>query len=372
MFSSPFVTVIIGTRPEAIKMAPLVKSFKLNEDLNVRVVLTGQHDEIVSEVLNLFKIDFDVNLKALKHNQTLTSLTKTLLTSLESEFSENRPSLVLVQGDTTTAFAAGLVAFYLKIPVAHVEAGLRTDNIYSPFPEEINRRMISQFASLHFAPTRKSEINLNNLGVKGKVIMTGNTVIDALHFIEKISPEFFLGEKFLKNKKLILATIHRRENWGENLIQILKGLEKILTHNPNCILVIPLHPNKIVREPIKDFFSNKKNVFLIEPLPYDQLISAMKASHIIISDSGGIQEEAPSLNKPVIVLRDTTERQEAIDAGTAKLVGTNSEKIFKLANNLLNIDEEYKNMSSVENPFGDGNASQRIVNECIKFLKNLN
>jgi len=368
MNSVPLVTIILGTRPEAIKLAPLIIAFNKSEKFKIRVILTGQHIDLVAPVMKIFDIKYDLNLKLMKHNQTLSFLTISIINALEEEFKKYRPSLVVVQGDTTTAFAAALASFYEKVPVAHVEAGLRTNDIMSPYPEEANRRLISQLSTIHFAPTELSKKNLIESGVTGTIIITGNTVIDALLIISKKEVEIPTKKVNWLNQRVIFATIHRRENWGENIHKIAKAILRIVNEIKNTAIIIPLHPNKKVRDIFNKLLSNHPNIDLIEPLNYHQSISCMKKSTLILTDSGGIQEEAPSLCKPVLILRDKTERQEAIKAGTAKIVGTDPEVIFNETKNLLTNSKEYFLMANSPNPYGNGKACEIILNSCEDFL----
>tara|TARA_B100000212_G_scaffold341496_1_gene324846 strand:- start:463 stop:1581 length:1119 start_codon:yes stop_codon:yes gene_type:complete len=364
----PLVTFILGTRPEAIKMAPVIKKFMESKLLRTKIVITGQHKEMVLQVMELFELKEDVNLKIMKNNQTLTYITCSTLEGLSDEFNSSLPELVLVQGDTTTAFSAALAAFYKGISVGHIEAGLRTDDLFNPFPEEANRRMITQIASLHFAPTEKSLQNLRNSNINGQAFKTGNTVIDALEImVKRESTELFKDINW-EDHKIIFITVHRRENWGSNLIDIAYGIKSILDTNPETKALLPLHRNKLVREPLLNILGSHKRAVLIEPLDYGELIYALKRCYFVMTDSGGIQEEAPSLGKPVLVLRETTERPEAITAGTSKLIGTNSKSILKEANLLLKNSRKYKKMSRSINPFGDGKASERILEHCLNFL----
>ena len=362
--SLPLITIIIGTRPEAIKLAPVIKELSINNSFNTRVVLTGQHKELVDQVLDLFSIKADKNFNLMSESQTLSQLTERILSSLDNEFEKYPAQLVLVQGDTTTAFASALAAFYKKIPIGHVEAGLRTNNIYDPFPEEVNRRLISQMASLHFAPTEMSQKNLLESNVHGKVIKTGNTVIDALMMLsEKVPKRNFFKEEF-KNNRMILLTVHRRENRGKKLKEIAEGILLTLSKNKDVNFLIPLHPNPEVHNPLKEILGKHSRIKLSEPLDYFVMVSAIKNCFFVMTDSGGIQEEAPALGKPVLILRDTTERPEGVDAGTAKLIGTKSKNIFEQADVLLNQKLVYKMMSKAINPYGDGKASKRIIAAC--------
>jgi UDP-N-acetylglucosamine 2-epimerase (non-hydrolysing) len=362
------VCIVLGTRPEAIKLAPVIQAFQQSDDFNTRVVLTGQHREMVTQVMDLFDLQADHDLALMAPKQTLTHITCAALQGLKAEFEQLPPDLVLVQGDTTTAFASALAAFYEQIPVGHVEAGLRTDNIFDPYPEEANRRLISQVALLHFAPTHVSARNLAASGVVGQTITTGNTVIDALLLMAKKAPPFELPGLDFEKQRVILATVHRRENWGERLQEIGKGFLAVLERYPDTALLLPLHRNPTVREPLQALLGDHPRAFLTEPLDYDRLVAAMRGATLLLTDSGGLQEEAPALGKPVLVLRRTTERPEAVDAGTAKLIGTDSTDILREASLLLDDAEAYEEMSRAHNPFGDGQASTRILEACRSFL----
>ncbi len=362
------VTFILGTRPEAIKLAPLIKLFVNNSFFETRVISTGQHTEMVDKIVNLFEIKIDKNLNIMKEKQLLNNILSNSLHGLNRDIIDYKPNLIFVQGDTTTSLAGALAGFHHNIPIAHVEAGLRTDDIFNPFPEEANRRIISQIASLNFAPTVKSEKLLKNLKVPGKIYLTGNTVIDALEICsKKLKPIKIEGLDWKKNK-VILTTIHRRENWGDNLKNIAHGIYEILEKNSDAAVLLPMHPNILIRDVLKEILENHKRAFLIEPLEYDEFIFAMKNSKFLLTDSGGLQEEAPTFKKPVLILRKNTERKEAITAGTAKLIGTNSKNIVKESNQLLNDSSYYNKMTKDKNPFGDGLASQRILNICEEFL----
>ena len=365
----PLITVIFGTRPEAIKLSTLIKKLKNCNFTRTRVVITGQHQEMVNQVMKVFDIREDLNLRLMKDGQTLTHITNASLKGLELEFISNRPDMVIVQGDTTTAFSAALAAFYKKIPVAHVEAGLRTNNLFNPYPEEANRRLISQIATLHFAPTKLAADNLRSNGINiENIFTTGNTVIDALKENSlELSPLKIKGLDWDK-KQVILTTIHRRENWGDNLNDILSGIKQITEDKNNFCFLIPMHPNPKVRNPIKKLLGSNKKVFLIEPLDYISNISALKFCKLVLTDSGGIQEEAPTFGKPVLVLRNNSERIEAINIGCAKLVGTSGKRIYKEINELLHKPEKYFLMSQKQNPFGDGKACERILKVCLERI----
>ncbi|MEM9924164.1 MAG: UDP-N-acetylglucosamine 2-epimerase (non-hydrolyzing) [Cyanobacteria bacterium P01_D01_bin.50] len=362
------VCIILGTRPEAIKLAPVIQTFQSYKGFDTQVILTGQHREMVEQVMGLFNLKANRDLEIMQPKQSLSDITCRSLVGLQELFEENEPNLVLVQGDTTTAFAAALAAFYKKIPIGHVEAGLRTDNIFNPYPEEANRRLISQIAQLHFAPTPLATENLYRSGVLGEVHLTGNTVIDALLNVAKNEPPCNVPGLEWGNNRVILATVHRRENWGEPLQSIAAGFLQVLDKFPDTALLLPLHRNPTVREPLQAMLGNHPRIFLTEPLNYAQLVGAIMRSHLLLTDSGGLQEEAPSLGKPVLVLRETTERPEAVSAATAKLVGTKSETIVENAAQLLSNPTAYETMANAINPFGDGRASERILEIVQNFL----
>jgi UDP-N-acetylglucosamine 2-epimerase (non-hydrolysing) len=368
------VLLVFGTRPEAIKMAPLVKAFEKEKNVISKVCVTAQHREMLDQVLDMFDIKPDYDLNIMKAGQDLFDVTTNVLLGLKDVLNDFNPDVVLVHGDTTTTSASSLAAFYNKIKVGHVEAGLRTGDIYSPWPEEANRQITGVLANYHFAPTTTSE---NNLLKENKnpndIIVTGNTVIDALFLaLDKIEKNANLKSKIVDsinsqyklqdNKKIILVTGHRRENFGQGFVNICEALKTLALNNPDIDIVYPVHLNPNVQKPVNEILSNTPNVYLIEPLQYEQFIYMMNKSYFIITDSGGVQEEAPSLGKPVLVMRDTTERPEAVDAGTVKLVGTNKEVIIEEAQKLLDNKEEYEKMSKAHNPYGDGRACERIVN----------
>jgi len=372
------ILLVFGTRPEAIKMAPLVKEFKLHpEYFEVSVCVTAQHREMLDQVLDLFEIYPDYDLNIMKPNQSLHDISSNILYGVKEVLDRFSPDLVLVHGDTTTSTFAALAAFYNKIKVGHIEAGLRTKNIYSPFPEEVNRRITGVLAHYHFAPTSLSKSNLEEENHKN-ILISGNTVIDSLFFIlKKIKNnkifrlkiiDYFLSEKFkfLDERRIILVTGHRRENHGKGLINICNALEEIAILNPSIDIVYPVHMNPNVESVVKRLLFKVPNIFLIKPLRYEQFVYLMHKSYFIITDSGGIQEEAPSMGKPVLVMRDATERPEALKAGTVKLVGTSTKKIVNEANALINDVVLYKSMSSAYNPYGDGKASEKIVDFFIK------
>lgn len=354
------VCITLGTRPEAIKMAPVIQAFRNSSSFETQVFLTGQHQEMVKQVMQLFDLSADRDLAIMQPNQTLTDITCRSLQGLEALFQKIQPRIVLVQGDTTTAFAAALAAFYQQIPVGHVEAGLRTDDLFNPYPEEANRRLISQVAQLHFAPTPTAVENLQRSGVTGSIYQTGNTVIDALLKVAAMNPPCNISGLEWDKHRTLLATVHRRENWGAPLRGIAQGFLQILDKFPDTVLLLPLHRNPTVREPLQALLGNHPRVFLTEPLNYTDLVGAIQRCHLLLTDSGGLQEEAPSLGKPVLVLRETTERPEAITAGTAKLVGTDPQQIAAAATELLRSQDAYTAMAMAINPFGDGQAAVRI------------
>lgn len=354
------ICITLGTRPEAIKLAPVIQAFQQSPHCQTQVVLTGQHREMVDQVMALFNLEADRDLAIMQVRQSLTDITCRSLQGLERLFQESQPQVVIVQGDTTTAFAAALAAFYQKIPVGHVEAGLRTDDLFNPYPEEANRRLISQLAQFHFAPTPMAVENLQRSGVVGQIHQTGNTVIDALLTVAARQPACPVPGLDWSRYRVLLATVHRRENWGAPLQTIAQGFLKILDTFPDTALLLPLHRNPTVREPLQALLGNHPRVFLTEPLDYAELVGAIQRCYLLLTDSGGLQEEAPSLGKPVLVLRETTERPEAIAAGTAKLVGTAVESIATMAGELLSNPAAYEAMAIAANPFGDGRAATRI------------
>ncbi len=362
------ICITLGTRPEAIKLAPVIKSFRGCPHFDPKVILTGQHREMVAQVMDLFELTADADLEIMQAQQSLSDITTRSLQGLEKLFQQIKPQLVIVQGDTTTAFAAALAGFYQQITIAHVEAGLRTNNIYNPFPEEANRRLISQITQLHFAPTTIAVQNLKQSGVTGEIHQTGNTVIDALLSVAEKNPACEVKGLDWQKYRVLLVTVHRRENWGEPLQDIIAGLRLILAKFPDVAILLPMHRNPIVREPLKTQLGSHERVFLTEPLNYQELVGAIQRCYLLLTDSGGLQEEAPSLGKPVLVLRETTERPEAVTAGTAKLIGTRSSQILSSASELLANPDSYQQMAEAINPFGDGKASQRIVDISRLYL----
>lgn len=362
------IGIVLGTRPEAIKLAPVIQVFKTAADLEVEVILTGQHREMVAQVMQLFNLKADWDLEIMQPKQSLNDITCRSLQGLENLYKKLSIDLVIVQGDTTTAFAAALGAFYQQIPVGHLEAGLRTDDLFNPYPEEANRRLISQISQLHFAPTSLAVTNLQNSGVLGEIHLTGNTVIDALLNVAKSNPACDIPGLKWGEYRTILATVHRRENWGEPLQAIAQGFLEILDRFSDTALLLPLHKNPTVREPLQQILSKHPRIFLTEPLDYAELVGAIERSYLLLTDSGGLQEEAPSLGKPVLVLRDTTERPEAVTAGTAKLVGTQTDRIVTATSELLSDRQAYLSMANAINPFGDGHAAERILKIVHNYL----
>ena len=381
--------LVFGTRPEAIKMAPLVKELeKFPKFFQTEVCVTGQHREMLDQVLKIFDITPDYDLNIMKQGQDLYDVTSKVLLGMREVLKESTPDIVLVHGDTTTSTATALAAFYMQIPVGHIEAGLRTHNIYSPWPEEMNRQITGRIATYHFSPAPFSKENLLKENVdESRITVTGNTVIDALYMVvNKIQSDINLSNELDNNllnagydmhrlrdgKKLVLITGHRRENFGEGFINICNAIRTLVKQYPDVDFVYPMHLNPNVRKPIHEVFgenlSDLGNMFFIEPLGYLSFVHLMEKSSIVLTDSGGIQEEAPSLGKPVLVMRDTTERPEALEAGTVKLVSTDYYKIIDNVSKLIESQSEYEKMSMAINPYGDGNASERIVNFLLKKL----
>ena len=372
------ILIVFGTRPEAIKMAPLVKEFTKNtQDFKMKVCVTAQHREMLDQVLELFNIQPDYDLNVMKAGQDLYDITSKVLLGMREVLSEFRPDIVLVHGDTTTTIATALAAFYQRIAVGHIEAGLRTGNIYSPWPEEANRLLTTQISKYHFAPTQKNKENLLREHIlEDKIIITGNTVIDTLLLVvdrlrsdKKLEEEVvtFIRSKGYKvsDRKMVLVTGHRRENFGEGFLNICSALKELAKQYEDVDFVYPVHLNPNVQKPVNEILHDINNVYLIEPLDYMPFVYLLNHSYMVLTDSGGIQEEAPSLGKPVLVMRDTTERPEAVEAGTVLLVGTDKETIKMNVSRLLDNETYYKKMSYAHNPYGDGNASAKIV----KFLK---
>ncbi len=374
------VMLVFGTRPEAIKMCPLVKEFqKHTEEFETIVCVTGQHREMLDQVLKIFDVKPDIDLNIMKQGQDLTDVTVRILNGMRDVFKECKPDVVLVHGDTTTSTAAALAAFYAQIPVGHVEAGLRTHNIYSPWPEEMNRQITGRIATYNFSPTPLSEKNLKEEKAQGNIYVTGNTVIDALHMVvDKLKSDEALAKeqdqvlleagydvtRLSDGKKLVLITGHRRENFGDGFIRMVTAMKDLSEKYPEVDFVYPMHLNPNVRKPIHEVFGEdltRPNFFFIEPLQYLEFVHLMSKANIVLTDSGGIQEEAPGLGKPVLVMRDTTERPEALASGTVHLVGTDYDKIVNEVSTLLEDSAAYEKMSKAVNPYGDGKACNRIV-----------
>lgn len=373
------ILIVFGTRPEAIKMAPVVKVLESN--FIVEVCVTAQHRQMLDQVLDVFEIIPQIDLNIMRPNQDLFDITSKILIGMKNVISKVNPDLVLVHGDTTTAMTTALAAFYSGVSIGHIEAGLRTHDVRSPFPEELNRQIVSKISNFHFAPTKKSEQNLLNEGInKEKIFVVGNTVIDALLFAQKkakiteFSPNLkkslpFLNDLDNKKKKLILITGHRRENFGQGFKNICEALRELSLRNKDIEFIYPVHLNPNVQKPVKAMLSKIKNVNLIKPLDYLPFVKLMESSYLILTDSGGIQEEAPSLGKPVLVMRNNTERPEAIKSGTVKLVGTEKNNIYKNVQKLIDDKAAYKSMSESRNPYGDGKSSSKIMNILLKSIK---
>ena len=362
------VLVVFGTRPEAIKMCPLILQLKKSKQLECVVCLTGQHREMLMQVMNIFDICNDYNLDIMQQNQTLSSITVNVLSKLEEVLEKENPDLILVHGDTTTSFTAALAGFYRSIPIGHVEAGLRTYNMYSPYPEEFNRQAVDLITELYFAPTEQSRQNLLKEGKDNdKIYVTGNTVIDALSLTVR---DDYHNENldWCKDSRLLLLTAHRRENLGEPMKNMFRAIRRVLEEYEDIKVIYPIHKNPKVRQIAQKILAGIDRVRLIEPLDVVDFHNFMAHSHIILTDSGGIQEEAPSLGKPVLVMRDTTERPEGLKAGTLKLVGTTEDRIYKEIKELLVNDKAYQGMSNAVNPYGDGHASERIAEAILKYL----
>jgi len=376
------ILIVFGTRPEAIKMMPLVKLFQRKEAYDCKVCVTAQHREMLDQVLTLFDIEVSYDLDIMKSHQDLYDITSRIVLGMKEVLWDFKPDLVLVHGDTTTTSMAALAAFYQKIPVGHVEAGLRTGNLYRPWPEEANRKIVSVLARFHFAPTQKSKENLLKENVsKDHIVVTGNTVIDTLFLmLDKINKTAHMKEQIIqtinkvyplsKKRKFILVTGHRRENFGEGFIHICEAIKTIAENNPHIDIVYPVHLNPNVQEPVRKILDNIDNVYLLAPMEYETFVYLMHCSYLILTDSGGIQEEAPSLGKPVLVLRNETERPEALEAGTVKLVGTEKEHIVRTVQMLLDTEEAYHAMSQAKNPYGDGKAAERIIQFIEEKLDN--
>lgn len=367
------VMCVFGTRPEAVKLAPVVHALQASSKLEPIVVSTAQHREMLDQMLKWFQIEPHVDLDIMKHGQSLAELTARVVVGIDETISKLKPDLMLVQGDTVTVMAASLAAFYQKVPVGHVEAGLRTQDRYNPFPEEMSRRQTGKLATLHFSPTKRAVENLRAEGITEHVYLTGNTVIDALMSTVsrlKDAPidKKLYGSADFDKYKVLLVTAHRRENWGSGMDEIALALREIVESYPETQVLYPIHKNPVVRNSIEPVFAGHPRLVLVEPLDYVPFVYAMQHCHFVLTDSGGIQEEAPSLGKPVLVMRTNTERPEAVEAGAAKIVGINKEGIFNAAKSLLSEPGLYDRMASTRNPFGDGSAARSIVKHIEEFL----
>jgi len=367
------VMTVFGTRPEGIKMAPIIKTMENVPEIESIICVTAQHRQMLDQVLNLFKIDPDYDLNIFKPGQTLTDITIGALKGLESVIMEVNPDILLVQGDTTTVFAGALAAFYQKVKIGHVEAGLRSGNMYSPYPEEANRKLTGVLTDFHFAPTETNKRNLLREGYpEDRIFITGNTVIDALKYAVKEDYRFenpLLNSIDYKKERIILMTSHRRENIGRPMESIFSAVNDIVKKYDDVSVVFPIHLNPKVREIAYRVFDGNDKVHLIEPLDYEPFTNLMAKSHIVVTDSGGLQEEAPSLGKPVLVVREETERPEGIEAGTARLVGTDYQNIYSNLDRLLSDQKEYQKMANAVNPYGDGKASERIVDIILRYAR---
>ncbi len=367
----PNIAVVFGTRPEAIKMVPVIQALKRENQLRVTVVSTGQHRQMLHQILQRFEIEVDYEMDLMEPNQSLYRLSSKAIAAFEKVLQESKPSMLLVQGDTTTAFLGALCAFYAKVPVGHVEAGLRTDNKYFPFPEEVNRRLITVCADLNFCPTEGNRQNLITENVPAKsIFVTGNTGIDTLLLATRTSAAvaFPFPELDLHEKRLVLVTIHRRESFGEPLKEIFLAVRELAQSYPDLVIVYPVHLNPNVQQPARDILGDVPNVHLVAPLDYFDFVQVMNRAYLILTDSGGVQEEAPTLGAPVLVLRNETERPEAVEAGTVRLVGTKRENILLHAKMILENEAERNKLCSASNPYGDGKASPKIVSEILKYF----
>ena len=369
------ILIVIGTRPEAIKMAPVIINLQKNKKIKIKLCVTAQHRKMLDDVLGLFNLKPDFDLNIMKQNQSLFQLTSNILLKFEKVLKLYKPDMTLVHGDTTTTMVISLACYYKKIPLAHVEAGLRTNNIFSPWPEEANRKITDLLSNIHFAPVSSSKKNLIKENISKKnIFLTGNTVIDALFNAKKIITKNKLIKKklekkynFLNKKKIILTTIHRRENFGKGITEVCRSLIKISSIN-DVQIIFPVHLNPNIREKVNKLLFGYKNIFLIDPVDYANMIYLMNKSYMIITDSGGIQEEAPSLNKPLVIVRDFTERPEIIKLGGGILVRRDSNKIYNIVNKIINNEKIYNKMANIKNPYGDGKASNRITKEIKKYI----
>lgn len=368
------ILIVFGTRPEAIKLCPLILEFnKFPEKFKTVVCVTAQHREMLDQVLEIFSITPDYDLNLMTHNQSLADLTARCISEMDGVIKKVKPDMLIVQGDTTTTFSAALAAFYNRVMIAHVEAGLRTGNKFSPFPEEVNRKLTTVTADVYYAPTLQNKENLLRENINGKdICITGNTVIDALLWVrDKLRDGEVICDELKDidfSRKIVLVTGHRRENFGQGFSNVCTALRDVALNNPDIDIIYPVHLNPNVQKPVKEILANIENVILIEPLDYKPFVQLMDKAYFIITDSGGVQEEAPSLGKPVLVTRDTTERPEAVDTGVVKLVGTDINRIVNEANLLLKDKKYYESMSQVQNPYGDGHACNRIITDLINFF----
>lgn len=366
------VMTVFGTRPEGIKMAPIVKELESRENIESVVCITAQHRQMLDQVLDLFQIEPDYDLNIFKPGQSLTDITNRALKGLEEIIIKEKPDVLLVQGDTTTVFAGALAAFYQQVKVGHVEAGLRSGNLYSPYPEEANRKLTGIVTEYHFAPTKRNEDNLLREGYdREKIYITGNTVIDALKYTIKEDYEFdidLLNQLDFENKRMILLTSHRRENIGRPMENIFTAVRDIVRKYEDVEVIFPIHLNPKVREIASDIIGSEDRIHIIEPLEYEPFTNLMGKIHLVVTDSGGLQEEAPTLGKPVLVVREETERPEGIESGTAKLMGTSYERLYEELDNLLSSEEEYRSMANAVNPYGDGKAAERIVDILLEEI----
>ena len=370
------ILTLFGTRPEAIKFAPLIKELSVNDNFTVCVCITSQHKEMLRQVLDFFEIQVDYDLDVMRPNQDLASLTASIVSKLAPVLKACQPDMVIVQGDTTTAFVGALSAYYEKIPVAHLEAGLRSHQMYSPFPEEVNRKLVASMSSLHFAPTLQAAKNLQQESITENIYITGNTVVDALliglKILEEANVETILHFPFLDlSKRMILVTGHRRESFGEGFINICEALKTLALSYPDLQIVYPVHLNPNVKDPVYQLIGNIKNIHLIAPVPYEQMILLIKSCYLVLTDSGGVQEEAPSLGKPVVVMREVTERIEGVAAGTALLAGTKAERIIQYVSQLLDDEAKYQKMARSLNPYGDGSSSKQIVKIINNYFEDI-
>lgn len=364
------IMLVFGTRPEAIKMAPLYLELKKESKFDVKICVTGQHRQMLDQVMDIFKITPDYDLNIMKEKQSLTTITSSVLIGLDDVFTNEKPDLVLVHGDPTTTLSTSLAAFYHKIPIGHVEAGLRSFNKYSPFPEEINRKVTGIIAELHFAPTIKNKENLEREGINENIYITGNTVIDSMNYT--ISDDYSFNNELLKeidfSKRTILVTAHRRENLGDPMVQICQSIKELALEYKDLQFVFPVHLNPLVRETVFSILDNINNIYLIDPIDVQDMHNTMNKSFFVLTDSGGLQEEAPALNKPVLVLRTETERPEAVETGAIKVVGVEKNNILKECKILLENKEEYEKMANSVNPYGDGKATKRISDSILKHF----